>query len=347
MAEKRIVRVTSFDVAEAARVSQSTVSRALAGDTSISEATRKRVHEAALALNYQVDENAARLRRGRTGTLALVMICRPGTDRKDLNPFYFALLGSTCAAAAARGYEVLVAFQDGPENFWGRYQERRKADGMIVIGTSENTAAWDYFGTMGEATNWVCWGAPSDNFPWVRSDNHAGAMLATRHLLAQGYRDIVCIGSETSPQRQFKERYDGYAAAMREAGLEPHLQRIERGLEREEQGRRAAIALAESGRSFDGIFGVSDEIALGALKALATLTDRHDRPYAAPDQVGIVGFDGVRAGAWSNPQLTTVESDFEVAGSLLVDRLIAKIGGQVASPARVPVRLIVRGSTRA
>ena len=340
MAEKRIIRVTSFDVAEAAGVSQSTVSRALAGDTSISEPTRKRVTEAATRLNYQVDENAARLRRGRTGTLALVMIYRPGQDRKDLNPFYFALLGSTCAAAAARGYEVLVAFQDGDTNFWGHYQERRKADGLIVIGTSENTQAWDYFGQLHEGMHWVCWGAPSDAFPWVRSDNHAGAMLATRHLLERGYHDIVCLGSETSPQRQFKERHDGYAAAMQQAGLGPFLQRIERGLEREEQGRRAAIALIESGRRFDALFGVSDEIALGALKELTA------RGYRVPNDIGVVGFDGVRAGAWSNPQLTTVESDFEVAGSLLVDRLIATIGGETPSLQRVPVRLIVRGSTR-
>ncbi len=338
--ENRIVRVTSFDVAEAAGVSQSTVSRALAGDTSISEPTRKRVTEAAARLNYQVDENAARLRRGRTGTLALVMICRPGQDRKDLNPFYFALLGSTCAAAAARGYEVLVAFQDSAANFWGHFQERRKADGLIVIGTSENTAAWDYFGSLGEVNHWVCWVAPSDDFPWVRSDNHAGAMLATRHLLVRGYRKIVCIGSETSPQRQFKERFDGYSAAMRDAGLEPVLQRIERGLEREEQGRRATAALIDSDQPFDAIFGVSDEIALGGLKELTT------RGFRVPDDIGVVGFDGVRAGAWSNPQLTTVESDFEVAGSLLVDRLIATIGGDAPSPRRVPVQLVVRGSTR-
>ena len=340
MTEKRIIRVTSFDVAEAAGVSQSTVSRALAGDTSISEPTRRRVMEAAARLNYQVDENAARLRRGRTGTLALVMICRPGEDRKDLNPFYFALLGSTCAAAAARGYEALVSFQDSPENFWGHYQERRKADGMIVIGTSENTAAWDYFGQLGEGTHWVCWGAPSDAFPWVRSDNHAGAMLATRHMLVRGYGDIVCLGSETTPQRQFKERYDGYADAMREAGREPFLQRIERGLPREEQGRRAAAALIAGGRVFDAVFGVSDEIALGALKELVA------NGYRVPDDIGVTGFDGVRAGAWSSPPLTTVESDFEVAGSLLVDRLIATIGGEAPSPRRVPVRLIVRGSTR-
>ncbi|WP_245652521.1 LacI family DNA-binding transcriptional regulator [Novosphingobium capsulatum] len=340
MAEKRLTRVTSFDVAEAAGVSQSTVSRALAGDPSISAPTRQRVMEAARKLNYQVDENAARLRRGKTGTLAVVMVCRPGQDRKDLNPFYYALLGSTCAAAAARGFEVLVAFQDSPENFWGHYQERRKADGMIVIGTSENTAAWDYFGALPQGSHWVCWGATQDDFPWVRSDNHAGATLATRHMLVRGYRHIVCLGSETSPQRQFKERYDGYATAMESAGLEPVLQRIERGLPREEQGRRAAVALIESGRPFDAIFGVSDEIALGALKELA------GRGLVVPDQIGIVGFDGVRAGAWSTPPLTTVESDFEVAGSLLVDRLLAMISGETATARRVPVRLVVRGSTR-
>ena len=110
----RVVRVTSFDVAAEAGVSQSTVSRALAGDPVVSETTRLRVAEAARKLNYFVDENAARLRTGRTGTLAVVVVCRPGEDRKDLNPFHSALLASLCGAASLRGYETLVSFQDGP-----------------------------------------------------------------------------------------------------------------------------------------------------------------------------------------------------------------------------------------
>lgn len=339
--DRKIIRVTSFDVAEAAGVSQSTVSRALAGDTSISEPTRLRVTEAARRLNYQVDENAARLRRGRTGTLALVMICREGQDRKDINPFYFSLLGSICAAASARGYETLVAFQDSAENFWGHFQERRKADGMIVIGTSTNTPAWDYFGQQPPGTHWVCWGSPDNGMPWVRSDNLSGATLATRHLLVRGYRQIVCIGSATSPQRQFQERYEGYAEAMRAAGLEPRLQQVESGLAREEQGRRAAAALCESGAPFDAIFAVCDEMALGALKELTR------RGIAIPGAVGIVGFDGIRAGAWSTPPLTSVEPDFQMAGTLLVDQLLAKINGTEGSGRRVPVKLVVRGSTRA
>lgn len=339
--DRKIIRVTSFDVAEAAGVSQSTVSRALAGDASISEPTRQRVIEASRRLNYQVDENAARLRRGRTGTIAVVMICREAQDRKDINPFYFSLLGSTCAAAAARGYETLVAFQDAPENFWRHFQERRKADGMIVIGTTTNTAAWDYFGDMPEGTHWTCWGSPNNEMPWVRSDNLSGSTLATRHMLVRGYTNLVCIGSATSPQRQFQERYEGYAEAMRSAGQSPRLIQVESGLPREEQGRRAAAALCESGEPFDAIFAVCDEMALGALKELT------QRGLKIPDQVGIIGFDGIRAGAWSTPPLTSIEPDFQMAGSLLVEQLLAKINGTEGSGRRVPVRLVIRGSTRA
>lgn len=337
---KRPARVTSFDVAEAAGVSQSTVSRALAGDASISEPTRMRVAEAARKLNYQVDENAARLRRGRTGTLTVLMICRAGQDRDAINPFYFSLLGSVCAAAAARGFETLVSFQDSPENFWGLYQERRKADGMIVIGTTENTAAWDYFRALPEGTHWVCWGSPHDDLAWVRSDNLSGATLATRHMLVRGYTKIACIGSLTSPQRQFKERFEGYARAMQDAGLEPRLIEFEPGHSREEQGRRAVAHLIESGEPFDGLFAVCDEMALGALKELAA----HN--IKVPEQVGIVGFDGIRAGAWSSPPLTTIEPDFHIAGELLVDKLLGVIAGDETSARRAPVRLVVRGSTR-
>jgi len=339
-APSRTHRITSFDVAAEAGVSQSTVSRALAGDPVVSEATRQRVHAAAAKLNYHVDENAARLRTGKTGTLAVVVICRAGENLKDFNPFYYVLLGSICAAASRRGHETLVSFQDLPERLWGLYQEQRKADGLIVIGTSENPEAWDYFRKLStQGAHMVCWGAPYDDLDWVRSDNRAGAALAVRHLAEAGYRRIVCIASETSPQRQFKERYDGYAEAMRELGHAPRLAPIEKGLSREEQGRRAAAALIASGAAFDGIFAVCDEIALGALHAL------REHGVDVPGEVGLVGFDGIRAGAHASPPLTTIEPDFATAGLLLVDRLLHVLAGTPGASARAPVRLVQRGSS--
>lgn len=348
----RAFRVTSFDVAAEAGVSQSTVSRALAGDPVVSEATRQRVFEAARRLNYAVDENAARLRSGRTATLAVVVICRPDEDRKDLNPFTYALLGTVCAAASARGYETLVSFQDGPENLSGRYEDRRRADGLILIGTTQNLPAWTYYRDLGlSGTRMVCWGSPFDELDWVRSDNHAGARLATQHLLDAGFTAPACIGSEGSLQRQFKERYDGYAAVMAEAGLPPRLVEIEEGLSREEQGRRAARQLIDAGLgterlACDSIFAVCDELALGVLRELI------EAGIAVPGQVGLIGFDGIRASAHAMPPLSTIQPDFAAAGAMLVDKLLATINGEDAggggrtAERRVPVRLLARQSTR-
>lgn len=334
-------RVTSFDVAAEAGVSQSTVSRALADDPVVSEATRSRVFAAARKLDYHVDENAARLRTGRTGTLAVAVIVRPGDQIKDLNPFYFALLGSTCAAASRRGYETLVSFQDRAENLFGRYQEQRKADGLIVIGASDNHGAWEYFQRIADSgAHLVCWGSASEELEWIRSDNEAGARLAAEHLLACGYSRIACISSLTSPQPQFVERYQGYASAIRATGHEPWLVEIDEGYTREEQGRRAAAALVAAGREFDAVFAVCDEMALGALKGL------RDHGIAVPEQAGLIGFDGIRAGAQATPPLTTIEADFEVAGDMLVDRLLGLVSGRPSPRARVPVTLRERGSTR-
>jgi len=334
-------RVTSFDVAALAGVSQSTVSRALTGDPVVSEATRARVVEAARQLKYHVDENAARLRTGKTGTLAVVVICRPGELRKDVNPFYYSLLGSICAAASSRDYETLVSFQDTPESLWGLYEEQRKADGLIIIGSTANRPAWDYFRDLRDSgAHLVCWGSPFDDFDWIRSDNHAGARLATGHLLDRGYSRIAYLGSEQSPQRQFKERYQGYVERLAEAGLEPLLVEINEDIGREEQGRDCVRALAAMDWPCDAIFAACDEIALGALEELRALGK------SVPDEIGLVGFDGNRAGAHSSPPLTSIEPDFQSAGTMLVDKLLGLISGEESEQRRVPVLLLERESTR-
>jgi len=337
----RQVRVTSFDVAALAGVSQSTVSRALAGDPVVSPPTRTRVVEAARQLNYHIDENAARLRTGRTGTLAVVVISREGQGHHDVNPFYFSLLGAVCAAASSRGHETLVTFQDTPDSLSGRYEEQRKADGLIVIGTTANRPAWTYFRELGESgAHVVYWGSPFDDLDWTRSDNHQGARLATAHLLGAGYRRIVCVTSEGSPQRQFNERYDGYAAQLREAGHQPRAIEIDERLAREDQGRKAVAELIAAGEPFDAIFAVCDQIALGVLLEL------HDRGIAVPGQVGVVGFDGIRPGGYAIPPLTSLEPDFQSAGVMLVEKLLNQVAGKPTERRRVPVRLVARASSK-
>lgn len=331
-------RVTSFDVAEKAGVSQSTVSRALAGSSAITEPTRAKVMQAAEALGYVVDERAARLRRGKTGTLAVVVIGRPEEAASDVNPFYFSLLGSVCAAAAAQGYETLVSFQSEESQFFGKYAERGQADGVIVIGTTVNEAAWEYFRDLSGGGRAVAfWSSPYEELDWVRSDNYEGGMLAARELIAAGCQSIIHIGANDSPQQQFRERYEGYTKALIQSGLEPVLLAVDPDLDRAEQGRDAVAKLIESGQNFDGLFVACDSMALGALEEL------NARNIAVPRECSLVGFDGIRAGRHSNPPLTSIEPDFDVAGAMLVRTVL---GEDQASERRVPVRILQRGSVK-
>lgn len=337
---RRPVRVTSFDVAERAGVSQSTVSRALSGSAVISEATREKVLGAAQELGYFVDERAARLRRGHTGTLATVVICKPGGGARDVNPFSYALLGGICAAAAERGLEVLVSLQADEDKLFGHYVERGQAEGMIVIGTTANRTAWDYFRKVGENTQPIAyWGSPLGDLDWVSSDNDVGARLAAEHLVERGCRDLVVVGSHTSTQRQFAERVDAFIARAEELGATARLAAIEPGGARREQGRMATESVLAGGEPFDGVFAVCDALAFGVMEALQSAGK------SIPEDVKLVGFDGIPASELTTPPLTTIEPDLDHAGRLLVEAVAG--GGEVAQPSirRVPVKLKVRGSS--
>lgn len=335
----RPYRVTSIDVAERAGVSQSTVSRALSGSETITEATRRRVEQAAAELGYHVNMRAAGLRKGETGTIAIVVIGRDGQGPAAINPFYYSLLGSTCAAAAERGYEALVSFQAKEDELFGHYVGRRQADGVVVIGTATNKPAWDYFRTVAASSHAIAfWGSPFDDAVWVRSDNAEGGRLAVERLIAGGAKDIHFVGDPKSSQKQFRERYEGYKTAMEKSGLTAYEAVVPDNGERVVQGRTAVANLCDSGADFDGLFFACDAMALGALEELAS------RDVAVPGKVGVVGFDGLGSGEFSNPPLTTVEPDFAEAGRLLVETALAGEGERAER--RVPVRLVERSSAK-
>ena len=126
---ERAHRPTSFDVALLAQVSQSTVSRALRGDASITVETRDRVARAAAELGYRPDSRAVRLRGGAVGTVAAVLLTSSELERRALNPFYFDILGAVEAAAARRGMGILLSYQSTPDSLRSDFEQRREADG--------------------------------------------------------------------------------------------------------------------------------------------------------------------------------------------------------------------------
>ena len=151
---------TSFDIAALAGVSQPTVSRALRGDRTVSEATRLRIEAIARQLNYKVDRNASSLRSGQAKTLALLFFEDPLPDGSFINPFFLSMLGSILMRCAQKGYDLLTSFQQLSADWHKDYEDARKADGLILLGYGD----WETYRSrlddlVRQQTHFVRWGS--------------------------------------------------------------------------------------------------------------------------------------------------------------------------------------------
>ncbi|MDO1527701.1 LacI family DNA-binding transcriptional regulator [Fulvimonas sp. R45] len=332
---------TSLDIAQLAGVSQSTVSRALRGDPMVNEKTRDRIRDIARRLDYTVDKNASNLRLQQTRTLALLFFEDPTSDESNINPFFLSMQGSIARVCSERGYDLLVSFQQMSRNWHAEYTGSHKADGLILLGYGDFLDYRHKLDALVQSgTRFVRWGSalPDRLGVSIGSDNPLGGRMVTEHLVAQGRRRIAFLGApEHSPE--VMERYRGYEAALRTAGLEidPAL-RID-AITTEQSGHDAVLSLLDRGVAFDAAFGASDLIAIGAMRALA------DRGLRVPDDVAVVGFDDIAMARSVHPPLTTVVQDTRRAGRLLVEALINLIEGKPVHATRLPTHLIVRRSS--
>ena len=342
MALKVAGKATSFDIAELAGVSQPTVSRALRGSPSVNEATRNRILEIARQLNYTVDQNASRLRSRYANTLALLLFEDPTPDRSMINPFFHAMLGSITRAAARRGYDLLVSFQQLSSDWHTDYEDSRKADGLILLGYGDYRTYQERMERLvQQGTHFVRWGSVSTAGPEliVGCDNVEGGRLVTEHLIGRGRRTIAFVGNTGASSPEFEDRYRGYCQALADAGLsQPAIPPMDAD-NSEAAGVAAVEALLEAGVPIDAIVAASDMIAIGVMRGLEAAGK------AVPRDVAVTGFDDIMAARFAGPGLTTIVQDAHAAGELLVAKLHELVHDRPVISEMIPARLVVRGSS--
>ncbi len=336
-------KATSLDIAYLAGVSQPTVSRALRGSPTVNEETRKRILAIANELNYKVDKNASNLRSQQSYTLALLFFEDPTLDDSLINPFFLSMLGSLTRACGAKGYDLLVSFQEQSSNWHAEYEDSKKADGIILLGYGdyvEYSAKLDQLVQQG--THFVRWGAVLPGQPGISigCDNKQGGIDLTKHLVERGCRRVGFLGDASDHYPEFLERYRGYSQTLREAGLEADPALQVNALTTERSGYEAAAQLVERNLSFDGLFCASDLIAIGAMRAL------QERGYRIPIDVAVGGFDDIPVASFTNPSLTTVQQDTKAAANLLVETLLSLIHGAPVQGTTIAAPLVIRQSTQ-
>ena len=337
-------KATSLDIAHLAGVSQPTVSRALRGSPSVNEETRRRILAIARELNYKVDKNASNLRAQQSGTLALLFFEDPTPDDSLINPFFHSMLGSITRACALRGYDLLVSFQQLSNNWHADFEDSHKADGLILLGYGDYLEAESKLQRLvAQGTHFVRWGAALPGEPGISigCDNFQGGHDITAHLVAGGRRRIAFLGHASDHYPEFFERWRGYADALAGAGLAPDAALQVDAITTEQAGQQAMAQLLATGVALDAVFAASDLIALGAMKALRA------HGLKVPEQVAVAGFDDIAMASFAQPGLSTVQQDTKLAGEVLVDSLIRLIHGDPVESRTLPVKLVLRGSTRA
>lgn len=334
-------RPTSFDIAALAGVSQATVSRALSRASSVSEAVRQRVFDAAARLNYTVDINARKLRSKKINTIAVLV--SEDLDHSDnrINPFFLPLIGSILDYAAEKGVDVLMSLQKPGADWGADYAFSRRADGIIFLGYRDFDTYQRNVQILKEVGEpWVVFGpvVPDDPNLFIGSDNEGGAHMAAQHLIQLGRRRIVFLGEASERHSEFFERYRGYLRAHDDAGVEPDPKlAIDCFISREE-GAAAIDRLLDEGIAFDGVFAVTDLLAIGAIQSL------QKRGLNVPKDVSVMGFDDLWACTCTYPSLSTVHQDTTAAAKALVDTLAALIDSEPVERTRLPTRLVIRES---
>lgn len=327
------------DIARLANVSVSTVSRALSNHPRLSEETRNRVIELARSLNYSINVGAQILRGKALQTVAVAFPYHPEHRQHFKDPFFLATLGSIGDALIDSGHSMLiVGVESGKSEMLTQPHETGQAIGTIILGQEHNHRRFNELALRDMP--FVVWGARLQEqlYCTVGSDNLMGGRQATEHLLACGARRIAFFGD--SRLAEIGLRYDGYAQALANAGLavDPALVRPVSFADRDV--RREVDNLLADGTAFDAVFASSDLIALAVMAELKA----HGR--RVPEDVQVVGFDDIRMAAEASPALTTIRQSIDEAGRILVQLLLAKLGGQPVQSVVLPTELVVRASTR-
>ena len=335
-----VMAVKLKDVAARAGVSVQTVSNVIRGNHAhVGTATRRQVLEAIEDLNYQPNTAARHLRNGRVGLIALAI--------PDLaNPYYADLGNAIVAAAAARGYTVLLDHTrfDRASEYQAIGGLRPHAiDGVILDPQALETSD---LRTLQERVPVVLVGENLIDAPYdhVAVDNVGAARMATRHLLALGRRRIAALGvdeAKTAGAAHLRTR--GYSNALAEAGraIDPRLLVSGHHWHRED-GAQAMRALLTLDDPPDAVFCFNDLLALGAMRTL------HEAGRRIPDDVAVVGYDDIDDGRFANPSLTTISPDKDEIGRLAVELLVGRIVGTRAGPPEhiePPFQLRTRRST--
>ncbi|GAB5426473.1 MAG: LacI family DNA-binding transcriptional regulator [Crocinitomicaceae bacterium] len=328
-------KVTLNDVANHSGVSYQTVSRVINEHPSVADSTRKRVRESIQELNYRPNRAARSLVTNRSDTIAIISF---GTS------FYgpAQILSNITHHAKNSGYRVSPSMVQKLKRKDVKLAldelHGQLIDGIIMIAPIVSDFMLEISELVGDIPFVQIDTQPQEDIASVVIEQAYGSMLATRHLIDLGHRQIAEISGPLNWYDGIM-RHQSWVDTMDEYNL-PHDMSAE-GNWSAKSGYEALRSLLKNGAKFTGLVVANDQMALGAIAAL------NEANLRVPQDVSVVGFDDIPEAAYYLPALTTIFQDFSALGKHAVEYLVSLMEDQeIAIDHRVLYpELIIRNST--
>lgn len=332
--------VTIKDIAKTLGVSVSTVSRALQDKPEISEETKELVRQAAKTMKYRPNSMAVALKTQKSYSIGVVV-------PQIVSAFYASVVKGIEQIANARGYQVFVSSSNEDKdkevkNVYGFVDHR--VDGMIVSLSKASDSFQHIRYIEDQDIPLVLFDRTSKeiNVPKVVANDADAAYMAVSHLIDKNSKRVALI---TGPEHMLigRNRLRGYKAALTNHNFNIDNDLIVRCNLTVEDAKMATLKLLELENAPDAIFGINDEVAIGALMAIK------EKGLKIPQDVAVVGFSNSQRSRYIEPSITTMDQNPVKIGTLAAKLLFDQIGGKSefgeTKEIIVPADLIVRASS--
>ncbi|WP_026692754.1 LacI family DNA-binding transcriptional regulator [Peribacillus kribbensis] len=314
--------VTIKDIAKAAGVSVTTVSRALNGYSDVNEKTRKKISDIARELNYSPNTLARGLVMKRSKSIGIIVSGLTEASRKD--NFTLEVLSGVNDVISERDYD-LVLFSTTTtkqrEKTYSQLCRERRVDGAILHGIKMDDPYLKEVIDSDIPCVLIDIPIETETVGYVSTDNALGAKKAVQFLIDQGHTNIAMMNGHDRAYVSIK-RLEGYAEALSEAGLPLKKDWIVDGGFSEEKAQEEAVKLLTQHPDISAIFCASDLMALGVMKAAKELD------IDIPTELSVMGYDDILLASYTHPALTTVAQNIYQLGyqsaNLLIDMLEEK-----------------------
>lgn len=325
------------DIAKKLSISTSTVSKALNGYRDVSIKTRERVMQTALEMGYQPSAAARNLRRGRTDKIGLFL----NTSIDYAVDYLSGIIPG--AVMTAQGFDknlLIYTITNNDPNHLLNVCRAGEIDGVILFSTHYDSQTIETllndnfpFVVMGRAIN-------DERVSYVIPDYYGGSYEATQHLIGLGHRRIAFT---TRPELTTanEARLQGYLDALADAGIAHDERLIAETYIEANSGQAVTETFLQLENRPTAIFAFHDLIAVTVIK---TLQKHHIR---VPEDISVIGFDGLRAGFMTMPHITTMAQPLSLIGERVIEIINQQIEDPDALPRQeiLPVELVERHSS--